>query len=365
MQNKVNKSNTFNNRFIPFDKVDIWANESKFSNHPYVKELKNSIELNNSNELNHSCNYNVFFTNNEELNKYLSDDDPSEMGLKYNYPYMLEIFGKSSIGKTQTMMQLLVSTLINLNLETGESLYISTEDNTKILYRRFKQMFDSQFIDLTEEQENSLLQRIKFLYCRNLINFIEYQLEDIILANSNLRYMFIDSISNDLRHINDNILKYKIFSKITELSFKYKLMVFVTNQVFTFIDDEDEEQEENKTELNQNVEIQQQQQINPCMTYDYQLKHITNPLFFNRLSLGNITENYKNNNKFEVPTMGYLFNNFVNCRIVLFNMGAKGERFLRILYCDSWDNSSFCNSTEMSQLKYEFKKNGLINFEKE
>lgn len=363
MKDSLNDTNVFKNRFIPFDKVDVWVNEEKYINHPYVKELKSNIDCNNGNKLNTVGFSDVFITTSEELNVFFRDHNNTEAGLKYSYPYILEIFGKSSMGKTQIMIQFLVSTLIPSNLESGESLYISTEDNIKIIYRRFKQMFDSHFSSLTEAQERKFLERIKFVYSRNFINFIEYQLEDILLSNKNIRYLFIDSISNDLRHINDNILKYKIFSKIAELSFKFSLLVFVTNQVFTFIE-EDVEQVRNKTDSKQITDLQQEQ-INPYMTYDYQLKHITNPLFFNRFSFGKNTRDYEKNDRFEVPTMGYLFNNFVNTRIVLFKMGAKGVRFLRVLYSDSWNNSVLMSEPEKAQIKYELKKNSIIEFDKE
>lgn len=363
MNDCLNNTNVFKNRFIPFDKVDVWVNDEKYANHPYVKELKGNIECNNYTNLNPAGSYEVFATTSEELNLFFRDHNNTEAGLKYSYPYILEIFGKSSMGKTQIMIQFLVSTLISSNLKAGESLYISTEDNIKIIYRRFKQMFDSHFGSLAEPIESQFLERIKFLYCRNFINFIEYQLEGILLSNKNIRYLFIDSISNDLRHVNDNILKYKIFSKISELSFKFKLLVFATNQVFTFIE-EDVEEVGNKTDTNRITDLQQEQ-INPYMTYDYQLKHITNPLFFNRFSFGKNVSDYEKNDRFEVPTMGYLFNNFVNTRFVLFNMGAKGVRFLRVLYSDSWNNSDLMNEPEKAQLKYELLKNSMIEFKKE
>ncbi|XBW37995.1 hypothetical protein QEN19_003580 [Hanseniaspora menglaensis] len=366
MDNSI-KSESFKPSFIPFYKLDRWVNEDRFSNHPYVKTLKDSLRKNNE-ELS-NFQYNVFHTNSDTLNKMLTRNSDEDTGLRYNYPYLLEIFGKSSMGKTQIMIQLLLSVLLPVNLIGGEALYISTEDSTKIIYRRFKQMFDKTFCgDKKDAWEHNLLDRIKFLYSRNLINFVEYQLEKLLIEGPYIRYLFIDSISNDLRHINDNVLKYRLFEKISKLSFKYKVMVFLTNQVFTFIDDEekDEENREKKDKWqSRGREYQADEQVIPCMKYESQLKYITNPLFFNKNSLGTDADQFDTNSRFEVPTMGYLFNNFVNTRIGLFHMGPRGDRFLRVLYSDSWNTLSQSEDTLETQLRYVFERNGLVVFEQE
>lgn len=345
------------NKFLTFDSINYLLENSDSSKNSVLENIANAFDKNQQ-HIEH-----ILKINDEQLNDFLSDY--TKGGLAYSYPYILEIFGKSSIGKTQIMIQLLLSTLLSENIASAKALYLSTEDSVKIIYRRFIQMFKIQFPLLDTYQEEEYLNRINFLYSPNFINFVHYHLETILEKNQGIKYLFIDSISNDLRHINDNTLKNELFSKLTELSFKYKFMIVVTNQVFTYINEDDELAAPGPLNVSKMDDMKYGDQLIDCTKYETQIKHIANPLYHNRESLGENKDVYEKNHKFELPTLGYLFNNYVNTRLVLFHMGSSGDRFIRVLYSDSFDNAGFLGEPQAMQLKYVLDKNSLVRFERE
>lgn len=344
-------------KFVSFESINYLLENPDRTKTEVLENIANSFNKNQQ-HVEHSLKL-----NDEQLNNLLSDNTTG--GLQYSYPYILEIFGKSSMGKTQIMIQLLLSTLLTENIASAKALYLSTEDSVKIIYRRFIQMFKIQFPSLGSDEEEILLNRINFLYSPNFINFVHYHLETILEKNTGIKYLFIDSISNDLRHINDNNLKNELFSKLTELSFKYKFMIIATNQVFTYINEDDELDNAKLTTALRPDDMKYGDQLIDFTKYETQIKHFSNPLFHNRESLGKNKDVYEKNHKFELPTLGYLFNNYVNTRLVLFNMGSSGDKFIRVLYSDSFDNSGFLGEPHTVQLKYILDKNSLVRFEYE
>lgn len=345
------------NRFLSFESFNFYLESFETSKNGAIEYVADTFEK-NQDHIEH-----ILTVNDKNLNSLLSNHTTG--GLPYSYPYILEIFGKSSIGKTQIMIQLLLSTLLVNNIPSAKALYLSTEDSVKIIYRRFIQMFKLQFSALSEFEEEILLNRINFLYSSNLINFVHYNLESILENNHGIKYFFIDSISNDLRHISDNTIKNELFKKLTELSFKYKFMIIVTNQVFTYINEDDDAIDSKLAKNSKIDDMKYGTQLIDCTTYENQIKHIANPLFHNRESLGNNNDTYETNHGFELPTLGYLFNNYVNTRLVLFNMGRSGDRFIRVMYSDSFCNSGFIGNADDVQLKYTLEKNRLVKFERE
>lgn len=352
----LDKLTNSTSKFLSFESFSYSLENSQANRNMAIEYIADTFERNQD----HSEH--TLTVNDKELNSMLSDYTTG--GLLYSYPYILEIFGKSSIGKTQIMIQLLLSTLLANNIPSAKALYLSTEDSVKIIYRRFIQMFKLEFSSLNDDEEEMLLNRINFLYSSNLINFVHYNLETILNNNHGIRYFFIDSISNDLRHISDNNIKNELFRKLTELSFKYKFMIIVTNQVFTYINENDDTINSKLAKSSKIDEMRYGTQLIDCTTYENQIRHIANPLFHNRESLGRNNDTYETSHGFELPTLGYLFNNFVNTRLVLFNMGRSGERFIRVMYSDSFCNSGFIGDTGV-QLKYTLEKNALVKFERE
>ena len=349
--------NYSSNKFLSFESFNHHLENFETTKNGAIQYVADTFEK-NQDHIEH-----ILTINDANLNSLLSDYTTG--GLPYSYPYILEIFGKSSIGKTQIMIQLLLSTLLAINIPSAKALYLSTEDSVKIIYRRFIQMFKLQFSTLNDSEEEMLLNRINFLYSSNLINFVHYNLESILENNHGIKYFFIDSISNDLRHISDNNIKDELFKKLTELSFKYKFMIIVTNQVFTYINEDDDTLDSKLAKNSKIDDMKYGTQLIDCTTYENQIRHIANPLFHNRESLGKNNDTYKTNHGFELPTLGYLFNNYVNTRLVLFNMGRSGDRFIRVMYSDSFCNSGFIGNTDDVQLKYTLEKNSLVKFERE
>ena len=108
--------NYSSNKFLSFESFNHHLENFETTKNGAIQYVADTFEK-NQDHIEH-----ILTINDANLNSLLSDYTTG--GLPYSYPYILEIFGKSSIGKTQIMIQLLLSTLLAINIPSAKALYI-------------------------------------------------------------------------------------------------------------------------------------------------------------------------------------------------------------------------------------------------